>query len=182
MDLKGVWQGRHIVGGKTTYPFKAKFEEMISGYVLSLQADESLPSSATPYQATYVNRLEGIIHNKDDFKAKECNDLWQEPTTVLVMEHGVSSPTPSNGDMPVVRLWAECQLEAGTTNWRRHWKFQGEGMQRSLSGNLHCNVMHGNLFSGRFVGTAVSAIHYVHMCLLFLLPFSMRVASVDGTD
>ena len=70
MDLKGTWQGRHIVGGKTTYPFKAKFEEMISGYVLSLQADESLPSSTTPYQATYVNRLEGIIHNKDDFKAK----------------------------------------------------------------------------------------------------------------
>jgi len=70
MDLKGVWQGRHIVGGKTTYPFKAKFEEMPSGYVLSLQADESLPSSTTPYKATYVNRLEGIIHNKDDFKAK----------------------------------------------------------------------------------------------------------------
>lgn len=64
MDLKGTWQGRHIRGGTTTYPFTAKFEEMPSGYVLALQADEGFMT------LSYVNKLHGIIHNKDTFEAQ----------------------------------------------------------------------------------------------------------------
>ena len=70
MDLKGTWQGRHIRGGTTTYPFTAKFDQMPSGYyVLQLNADDSLPSSRTPYTSSYANRMDGIVHSKDTFEA-----------------------------------------------------------------------------------------------------------------
>ena len=65
MDLKGTWQGRHISGGKTTYPFKARFEEMDDGgYVLAFEADEGF------MKLPYVNDLGGILHNKDTFEAR----------------------------------------------------------------------------------------------------------------
>ena len=64
MDLKGIWQGRHISGGTTTYPFKAKIEQVSSGYVLTLQADGGGMGFFV-----YANKLLGPLHDRDTFSA-----------------------------------------------------------------------------------------------------------------